>query len=122
MRFFQSLVAATASLTAVTSAAALVPAVADDSAEIQSSVFIPRGRQQCLRESDANELVDAYVRMITLWNDADAKYLAETFSDWSDSINILAGFPRGGPTFPSKAAFVGKQQVDVSSQCVLCRR
>jgi hypothetical protein len=73
----------------------------------------PWGYGQCLRKEDAQELVDAYVRMIRGWKDEDAKYLAESFTDWSDSINILAGKPLGSVTFPSKAAFVKKQQVAV---------
>ncbi|KAK4119574.1 hypothetical protein N657DRAFT_581440, partial [Parathielavia appendiculata] len=63
----------------------------------------------CLNPNSANDLVAAYVRMISGWNDADAKYLADDFRDTSDSINILAGIPLGGPTFPTKQAFIDHQ-------------
>ncbi|KAK3317042.1 hypothetical protein B0H66DRAFT_576657 [Apodospora peruviana] len=62
---------------------------------------------QCLFPADADKLTDAYVRMITKWDDADAKYLSDDkFKDTSDSINILAGIPLGSVTFPSKQAFL----------------
>ncbi|KAK3899273.1 hypothetical protein C8A05DRAFT_18268 [Staphylotrichum tortipilum] len=60
----------------------------------------------CLRPEDVNTLVDAYTRMLSKWNDEDAKYLADNFIDRSDSINILAGIPLGSPTFPTKEAFI----------------
>ncbi|KAK3305183.1 uncharacterized protein B0T15DRAFT_484880 [Chaetomium strumarium] len=65
----------------------------------------------CLHQGDVDTLVDAYRRMLSGWNDADAKYLADTFVDTSDSINILAGIPLGSPTFPSKEAFIEHQHV-----------
>jgi hypothetical protein len=56
------------------------------------------------------ELVDAYDRIISAWNDADAVYLADEFRDTSDSINILAGIPLGSATFPTKDAFLYHMQ------------
>jgi hypothetical protein len=69
----------------------------------------------CLCQDDIDTLVDAYRRMLSRWDDTDAKYLADTFVDTSDSINILAGIPLGSPTFPSKEAFIDHQHVQVTS-------
>ncbi|KAK4096170.1 hypothetical protein N658DRAFT_436669, partial [Parathielavia hyrcaniae] len=63
----------------------------------------------CLHPSAVDKLVAAYVRIISGWNDTDAKYLADSFRDTSDSINILAGYPLGKPTFPTKKAFIDHQ-------------
>ncbi|AEO64708.1 89baec30-7980-4b84-924c-cc1fdbf36485 [Thermothielavioides terrestris] len=66
-----------------------------------------RHTETCLCQDDVDTLVDAYVRILSKWNEtADAKYLADDFADYSDSINILAGLPLGGPTFPTKQAFI----------------
>ncbi|KAK4223398.1 hypothetical protein QBC38DRAFT_487796 [Podospora fimiseda] len=70
-----------------------------------------KSKGTCLWPSDVKTLVDAYVRMLTKWNDADAVYLASDFVDNSDSINQLAGIPLGTPTFPSKEAFIEHQHV-----------
>jgi hypothetical protein len=68
----------------------------------------------CLHPEDVDTLVDAYVRMLSKWNDTDAKYLADDgFVDTSDSINILAGIPLGSPTFPTKQAFIDHQHTQV---------
>jgi len=94
------------SLAAVTSAAA----VASD--HFSNNNLNTRG--QCLCQADADKLTDAYVRMITKWDDADAKYLSDSgFSDYSDSINILAGLPMGASIFPTKQAFIDHQHVAV---------
>ncbi|KAL2130336.1 hypothetical protein VTI74DRAFT_6587 [Chaetomium olivicolor] len=66
-------------------------------------------RHECLHHEDIDELVNAYQRMLSKWDDADAKYLSDNFVDTSDSINILAGIPLGGPTFPTKQAFIDHQ-------------
>jgi len=63
----------------------------------------------CLHPDDVETLVAAYVRILSNWNDDDAKYLADNFVDTSDSINILAGIPLGSPTFPTKEAFIEHQ-------------
>jgi hypothetical protein len=68
----------------------------------------------CLYPGAVDTLVNAYVRMISKWNDTDAKYLADNFVDTSDSINILAGIPLGSPTFPTKQAFIDHQHTQVS--------
>lgn len=71
-------------------------------------------RGHCLCQKDADTLTAAYLRMIGGWNDADAKYLADTgFTDTSDSINILAGVPLGSVIFPTKQAFIDHQHVAV---------
>ncbi len=67
----------------------------------------------CLHTDDVDVLVDAYVRILSKWNDTDAKYLADSFRDTSDSINILAGIPLGSPTFPTKQAFIDHQHKQV---------
>ena len=67
----------------------------------------------CLHPDDVDVLVNAYVRMLSKWNDTDAKYLADSFRDSSDSINILAGIPLGSPTFPTKQAFIDHQHTQV---------
>ncbi|KAL2172357.1 hypothetical protein VTG60DRAFT_6196 [Thermothelomyces hinnuleus] len=67
------------------------------------------GRIACLRPDDVDTLVDAYVRMLSSWNDTHAEYLADDFVDTSDSINILAGIPLGSPTFLGRAAFIDHQ-------------
>ena len=67
----------------------------------------------CLHTDEVDVLVDAYVRMLSKWNDTDAKFLADSFRDTSDSINILAGVPLGSPTFPTKQAFIDHQHTQV---------
>ncbi|KAL2255535.1 hypothetical protein VTK26DRAFT_3176 [Humicola hyalothermophila] len=42
----------------------------------------------CLGHEDVDMLVDAYVRIISDWNEADAKYLASNFRDTVRSWNI----------------------------------
>lgn len=78
----------------------------------------------CLHPDDVDVLINAYVRMLSKWNDTDAKYLADSFRDTSDSINILAGIPLGNPTFPTKQAFIDHQHTQVClsapSACLLC--
>ncbi len=67
----------------------------------------------CLHSDDVDVLVDAYVRILSNWNDTDAKYLADSFRDTSDSINILAGISLGSATFPTKQAFIDHQHTQV---------
>ncbi|KAK3998082.1 hypothetical protein QBC44DRAFT_313844 [Cladorrhinum sp. PSN332] len=110
MRFFTSLSLLSLSIGLTTAAAVVTP-----NTDISSRGFpfpgVKNSKRSCLRHSDVDTLVDAYVRMITKWNDADAVYLASDFIDSSDSINQLAGIPLGTPTFPSKAAFIEHQHV-----------
>jgi hypothetical protein len=100
MRFFTSL--------AVLSLAAVGLASPVDT----DAVLDARG-SPCLNSGDVDKLVDTYQRIISNWNDADAKYLADNFRDTSDSINILAGIPLGSDTFPNKAAFLNHMQTNV---------
>lgn len=67
--------------------------------------------ESCLSDQAAEVIIDAYVRMISKWNDEDAYYLSDNFYDTSDSINSLAGIPLGTVTFPSKEAFIEHQHV-----------
>jgi hypothetical protein len=61
---------------------------------------------KCLNQNSAQYLVDGFAGLITAYSDADAdKLLSDDFTDWSDSINSLAGQPVGKVTFPNKAAF-----------------
>lgn len=65
---------------------------------------------KCLTQESAQYLVDGFEGLISAYTDANAdKLLSEDFSDFSDSINSLAGYPVGGPTFPNKAAFKAGQ-------------
>ncbi|KAK4459710.1 hypothetical protein QBC42DRAFT_273785 [Cladorrhinum samala] len=109
MRFIASLSLLAASLGL--SAAAAVDISPRGGGTSPSSPFHFSKRGHCLRSSDVDALVAAYVRMLTKWDDADAVYLASEFRDSSDSINQLAGIPLGQPTFPSKAAFIEHQHV-----------
>jgi hypothetical protein len=73
----------------------------------------------CLSDAKATEFVNAFVDLLehTSYNgtqgppgsgyhyNVSAKYLATDFQDFSDSINYMAGFPLGGVTFGSRAAF-----------------
>ena len=100
MRFFTSL--AVLSLAAVGLAS-----------PVDTDAAIDARHSPCLNSGDIDKLVDAYKRIISNWNDADAKYLADNFRDTSDSINILAGIPLGSDTFPNKAAFLNHMQTNV---------
>lgn len=55
-------------------------------------------------------LVDNYAQVVGNYSDALAKaFLADDFTDMSDSINVLASQPLGDFTFPSKQAFMSSQ-------------
>lgn len=110
MHLLSSLALLTTAFTALTSAVALPQSESD---LIESRTY---GFDKCLREEDANTLRDAYVRIISAWNPADAKYLTDDFKDTSGSINIFIGKPLDGsvPTFGSKAEFVEHMTVQVS--------
>ncbi|KAK3375546.1 hypothetical protein B0T24DRAFT_202946 [Lasiosphaeria ovina] len=71
----------------------------------------PRSQQSCLCSNTVDTLLSAYVRILSepKWNDTEAKYLADSFRDTSDSINILAGIPLGSVTFPSKQALIAHE-------------
>ena len=55
-------------------------------------------------------MVNGFASLLTAFdvNVANA-LLASDFTDTSDSINFLAGYPLGSTTFPSKAAFIAGQ-------------
>jgi len=65
---------------------------------------------KCLTQESAQYLVDGFEGLISAYTDANAdKLLSDDFSDYSDSINSLAGIPVGQVTFPNKAAFKAGQ-------------
>ena len=70
----------------------------------------PYGRVTCLTDATAKTLVTGFASLLTSYSDAVAdKLLSSDFTDTSDSINALAGYPLGSTTFPSKAAFKAGQ-------------
>ncbi len=95
----------------------LALAALGSTAAVDTTNAVARGehikKRHCLCQSDVDKIIDAYVRILSKWNEADAKYIAEDFKDTSDSINSLAGIPLGTDIFPSKAAFVAKQNAQV---------
>ena len=65
---------------------------------------------KCLTQDSAQTLVDGFEGLISAYTDADAdRLLSDDFSDYSDSINSLAGQPVNQVTFPSKDAFKAGQ-------------
>ena len=67
-------------------------------------------RDTCLTAADAEYLVTGFASLISAFDATVAdKLLYKDFTDISDSINTLGGFPLGSITFPSKAAFIGGQ-------------
>lgn len=68
------------------------------------------GTVSCLTDASASYLVNGFGKLLTAYTTADAEaLLASDFTDTSDSINFLAGYPAGSVTFPSKAAFEAGQ-------------
>ncbi|KIY01493.1 uncharacterized protein Z520_03045 [Fonsecaea multimorphosa CBS 102226] len=68
----------------------------------------------CVSAAQATNIVNTFASFLTAPQAADFStkanaLLADNFTDTSDSINWLAGYPLGGVTFPSKAAFIGGQ-------------
>lgn len=64
----------------------------------------------CLTSADATSLVNSFQSLISNYTLATAeKVLTSDFTDTSDSINMMAGYPLGSTTFPSKAAFEAGQ-------------
>lgn len=63
----------------------------------------------CIPQKDANEIIDAYKRLIGAFNVEDAnKYLADDWVDVSQSINTFIGKPENAPTF-NKTSFIVSQ-------------
>ncbi|PSR79701.1 hypothetical protein BD289DRAFT_348892, partial [Coniella lustricola] len=55
-------------------------------------------------------LAQAYAQVIGNYTDEFAQaFIADDFTDTSDSINVLAGIPIGSVTFSSKQAFMAAQ-------------
>jgi hypothetical protein len=66
--------------------------------------------QTCLTAESAQYLVAGFSGLLTAFTIADANtYLADSFTDTSDSINFLIGAPLGSTTFPTKEAFIEGQ-------------
>jgi len=65
------------------------------------------GQVACPSPNDVTEITNAYADIIGAYKQpvADRWLDDQSFSDWSDSINILIAQPLGGPTFPNKAVF-----------------
>lgn len=64
------------------------------------------GYDPCLTAGSASCLVDGFASLLTAYTNATANsLLANSFTDTSDSINFLGGYPLGSTTFPSKTAF-----------------
>ncbi|KAK0616409.1 hypothetical protein B0T14DRAFT_523098 [Immersiella caudata] len=71
--------------------------------------------KKCLCKADVDELVDAYVTILSAsaWDPENEKYIHDDFLDVSDSINTLippAGLPLGNPIF-NKETFI-QHQID----------
>ncbi|KAK7949246.1 uncharacterized protein PG986_010132 [Apiospora aurea] len=65
---------------------------------------------KCLTQPAVKEITDNYAQVIGNYTEALAdKFIADDFTDTSDSINVLAQQPLGSATFPSKAAFKAGQ-------------
>ncbi|KAH8647227.1 hypothetical protein BX600DRAFT_518506 [Xylariales sp. PMI_506] len=63
-----------------------------------------------LSTQDANKIAAQYAQLIGSYTKELAdSFLDDSFTDTSDSINVLAGIPLGSVTFPSKAAFEAGQ-------------
>ncbi|KAK0708656.1 hypothetical protein B0H67DRAFT_463260, partial [Lasiosphaeris hirsuta] len=94
---------------AVLGLAAMSSAAAIDSSPVPLTLkktIKSREEQKCLCQSDVDGLISAYVNIITLWKPEYADFLHESFIDYSDSINVLAGVPTGVPIFPTKQDFI----------------
>lgn len=70
--------------------------------------------QRCMTRAEADHLVDVYARSIAAFSGGLLQtYLAKSFVDVSDSINIFIHRPLGPPpppTFESKEVFIEKQR------------
>lgn len=68
------------------------------------------GPKNCLTPEIASGLVNGFGSLISAYTTANANnLLAPNFTDTSDSIDFLGGYPEGTVTFPSKAAFEAGQ-------------
>jgi hypothetical protein len=102
MRFF----------TALTFAAAASAAAVGTTTIKRNGLDVPvvAEPKKCLCKSDVDEIVDAYVKMLSDWDESLIKYLHDDFLDTSDSINTLVpnGPPLGTPIF-NKQSFINHQ-------------
>merc|ERR1711939_182715 len=66
---------------------------------------------KCIPYSTAQELVNDWVATLTTPTDTAnmQNLLAPSFTDYSDSINFIAGIPLGSVTFPSPQAYIAGQ-------------
>jgi hypothetical protein len=63
-----------------------------------------------LTPAAAEQVVSQYSQLIGNYSDALAEsFLADSFTDTSDSINVLTNAPLGSVTFPSKQVFMSVQ-------------
>ena len=73
-------------------------------------LLLPEAQANCLSQSVAKTIVSDFASLLTSFSTATAnKVLASDFTDTSDSINWLGGYPLGSTTFPSKQAFIQGQ-------------
>lgn len=101
MHAFKAIIAATALLTPLTQARPISSSQLDT-------------REICLTTADAAHLVNGFAELInsTFSVTLAADILATNFTDYSDSIDFLAGLPLGSATFTSRAQY----DADQSSQ------
>ncbi|KAK3942892.1 hypothetical protein QBC46DRAFT_379035 [Diplogelasinospora grovesii] len=69
-----------------------------------------RDSGSCLSPSDAAAIVNAYKGMINHWDNSYIPWIAEDFTDQSDSINEFIPQALGATTFRSKQAFIQHEQ------------
>ncbi|KAJ9645469.1 hypothetical protein H2204_001049 [Knufia peltigerae] len=69
------------------------------------------GDGQCIPYATAQKLVADWVTTLTTPSDVAnmENVLAPSFSDYSDSINFVAGIPLGSVTFPTPGAYIAGQ-------------
>ena len=67
---------------------------------------------KCMTREEADFIIDVYRKIIGDFEpELLQKYISDAFFDTSDSINTFIHKPLGGPTFPTKAIFIQKQEV-----------
>jgi hypothetical protein len=68
------------------------------------------GSPKCMTRDEANFMVKVYEKLIAAYTPEDGeKYTTADFVDTSDSINTFIHQALGGPTFPTKQAFLDVQ-------------
>jgi hypothetical protein len=101
--FTTTLAAVTALLTTLTTALPV--------SSSRPSTQLSERTSECLSIDDAAYIVNSFALLINSTFNANlaAAILAPTFTDYSDSIDFLAGLPLGTTTFTSLAAFEASQ-------------